>query len=217
MRKVTTINLGGNAYQVDEDGYEALRVYLDDAERALGANPDRAEILQDLEQAIGDKCDGFLGRHKNVVSAAEMQQILKEMGPVADGAAESGARASAAAGAAAGPEASGGPPPGPRPRRLYRIRDDSAWTITGVSNGMAAYVDIDVAWVRLLWIIATAMSGGALAIAYVVLVFLMPIANTPEEYAAAHGAPFNAQDVIDRLRSKKGAVGGTPDGSASVR
>ena len=56
MRKVTTINLNNNAYQIDEDGYEALRAYLDTAARALANNPDREEILSDLEQAIADKC-----------------------------------------------------------------------------------------------------------------------------------------------------------------
>ena len=45
MRKVTTINLNSNAYQIDEDGYEALRAYLDQADRALSNNPDREEII----------------------------------------------------------------------------------------------------------------------------------------------------------------------------
>ncbi len=82
MRKVTTINLNNNAYQIDEDGYEELRAYLDKAERALASNPDRAEILADLEQAIADKCRLALGPYKTVVSAAEIERILKEMGAV---------------------------------------------------------------------------------------------------------------------------------------
>ena len=45
-------------------------------------NPDRAEIIADLEQAIADKCRRFLGPHKTVVTAAEVEQIIREMGPV---------------------------------------------------------------------------------------------------------------------------------------
>ena len=45
MNKVIIINLNGNAYQLDETGYEALRAYLDDAAQRLRDNPDRAEIL----------------------------------------------------------------------------------------------------------------------------------------------------------------------------
>src|ERR1700742_2091355 len=83
MRKVTTINLNNNAYQVDEEGYEALRRYLEDAEHALAGNPDRGEIMADLEQAIADKCRDALGPYKTVVSAAEIEQIIQQMGPVA--------------------------------------------------------------------------------------------------------------------------------------
>ena len=45
MHKVIVINLSGNAYQIDEDGYHALRAYLDRAAANLAGNPDRAEIL----------------------------------------------------------------------------------------------------------------------------------------------------------------------------
>ena len=63
MQKVITINLNGNAYQVDEAGYAALVAYLEGAERQLEDNPDRAEIIADLEQAIAEKCRRFLGAH----------------------------------------------------------------------------------------------------------------------------------------------------------
>ena len=42
MQKVITINLNGNAYQLDERGYAALLAYLETAERQLADNPDRA-------------------------------------------------------------------------------------------------------------------------------------------------------------------------------
>ena len=44
MQKVITINLNGNAFQLDEDGYEALRAYLGDAKaytRIFEANRDQ--------------------------------------------------------------------------------------------------------------------------------------------------------------------------------
>src|ERR1700751_4212704 len=113
MQKVITFNLNGIAYQVDESGYGALVAYLEGAERQLKDNPDRAEIVADLEQAIADKCRGFLGPNKTVVSGDEVNRIIKEMGPVD---AESG-----------GSTGSADPRPGSaepaRPtRRLYRIQ-----------------------------------------------------------------------------------------------
>src|SRR4249920_3357847 len=114
MQKVVTINLNGNAYQTDEAGYTALIAYLEGAERSLKDNPDRAEIVADLEQAIADKCRGFLGAHKTVVTTSEVDQIIREMGPV-DG----------ASGADTPPRADNATRPGgsSAPRRLYLIDD----------------------------------------------------------------------------------------------
>ena len=78
MHKVIVINLNGHAYQVDEIGHDALRAYLDRAEAQLRGNPDLAEIMADLEQAIGEKCQRFLNPHKTVVSAAEVEQISRK-------------------------------------------------------------------------------------------------------------------------------------------
>jgi phage shock protein PspC (stress-responsive transcriptional regulator) len=195
MRKVTTINLNNNAYQIDEDGFEALREYLESAERALASNPDRAEILADLEQAIADKCRLALGTYKTVINAAEIERILKEMGPVAgstdDTSSDTGATASQT-GSAAGA--------GSRTRRLYRLREGQKWS--GVSSGLAAYAAVDVTWVRVAFVLLTIFGGGLGLLLYIVLVFVMPIATTPEEIAAAHGQPVNAQELVDRAKKK---------------
>src|SRR6266849_3437434 len=89
MQRVVSINLNGNAYQLDENAYNALFAYLDTAEAQLKDNPDRAEIIADLEQAIAEKCSTYLGPHKTVVTAAEVDRIIAQMGPV-DGGADSG-------------------------------------------------------------------------------------------------------------------------------
>ncbi len=192
MERVVTINLNGNPYQLDESAYDALRGYLASAEAALAANPDKAEIIRDLEQAVADKCAAYLSPHKSVVAAAEMTRILGEMGPV-EGAAEQ---------ASAGEEhAQSGEPPR---KRLYRLAGDSK--IAGVCSGVGAYFDIDANVIRLLFIIGFLFSGGTLLIVYIAMMFLIPSAQTSAEWAAAHGAPFNAQEVIDRAKREYARV-----------
>lgn len=187
MERVVTINLNGNPYQLEEPAYDALRAYLSRAQAALADNPDKAEIVRDLEQAIADKCGTFLSPSKSVVNAAEMTRILAEMGPVEG---EGEARAEGAA-----PRSEDYSRPN---RRLYRIYDRGAWT--GVSAGMAAYAGIDVAWVRVAWILSAFFTGGFTILIYLVMIFAVPVASTSEELAAAHGAPFNAQEVVDRAK-----------------
>ena len=186
MERVVTINLNGNAYQLEEPAYDALRAYLSRAEAALAANPDKAEIIRDLEQAIADKCAGHLGPGKTVVNAAEMARVLEEMGPVEGETNSEAPRADSA-----------GDHDGPR-RRLYRIKDGA--NIAGVCTGMAAFFDIDVNIIRLLWIVTALFTSGAAILVYIAMMFLVPSAHTSEEWAAAHGVPFNAQEVIDRAK-----------------
>jgi phage shock protein PspC (stress-responsive transcriptional regulator) len=194
MRKVTTINLNNNAYQIDEEGYDALRDYLSAAERNLEGNPDRAEILADLEQAIGDKCRACLGAHKTVVSVDDIRRILAEMGPVEGS-------ASAAAGAAPGATpgtGSTGPAGYPFPRRMYRLSENRMWA--GVCSGLGAYFGVDAVWVRVLFVLLTIFTGGVWILIYIAMCFIVPMAETAEERAAAYGAPFNANELINRVK-----------------
>ena len=192
MNKVITINLNGKAYQLEEAGYEALRKYLDAARAALHEDPDKDEIMADLEAAVADKCDTCLKGAKNVVTAEEVAGIIAKMGPVeGKGAAAAGADANSAEGA----EKSAAP------KRLYRIVEGSI--IRGVCTGLAAYFNIDVTLVRVLFVLLTIFTGGGWVLGYIVLTLVMPIARTADEVAQAHGeTPFTAQDVIDRARGE---------------
>lgn len=207
MRQVITVSLNGRAYALEDDAHAALGAYLAEASRALAANPDKDEIIADLEQAIADKCDRCLAAHKTVVSRAEIVAIIGEMGPV-DGAPPSpvGTADSAAGAAPAGetPRAESAVPPpggpGPAPRRLYQISEGAL--ISGVCNGLAAYFNLDVTIVRLAFVVLTFLTGGMTVLVYLVLMFVVPYASTSEEHAAARGVPFNARVLVEQAKQK---------------
>jgi phage shock protein PspC (stress-responsive transcriptional regulator) len=194
MQKVISINLNGNAYQFEEGGYDALQDYLARADRELKDNPDRAEIMADLEQAIADKCQKYLGSNKSVVTAAEATQVIAEMGPVSSGPATGGSEQAGDAGEKR-ESATSAPVP---PKRLYRIPDGAM--IAGVCNGIATYFQLDVTLVRIGFVVLALLTKGVGILIYVVMMFVVPEANTPEERAAAGGVPFNAKEVVDRVK-----------------
>jgi phage shock protein PspC (stress-responsive transcriptional regulator) len=203
MRPVISVSLNGRAYQLEDDAHAALADYLDAAARALAGNPDRAEILGDLEQAIADKCERCLGPHKTVVARNEIEQVIREMGPVDSGAASGAqpdgmssgaeARGSGAEGAAAQPGAA-------TSKRLYQISDGAL--ISGVCKGIAVYLDVDVTPVRVIFAVAAVLTGGLAILAYLVMMFIVPYASTPEEQAAARGLPFNARVLVEQAKLK---------------
>jgi phage shock protein PspC (stress-responsive transcriptional regulator) len=192
MNKVITISLNGNAYQLEESGYEALRTYLAQAENRLRDNPDKSEIMSDLEQAIAEKCSRYLNPQKTVVAGSEIERILKDMGPVdppTDGV-ESGTSTGGG----------GGPSAEPTHRRLYQISEGAM--ISGVCNGFAAYFKVDVTIVRIIFVALALLTGGLWILAYVAMMFVVPFANTSEEQAAARGLPFNARELIERAKKQ---------------
>lgn len=192
MQKVISINLNGNAYQLDESGYDTLREYLAAAESALASDPDRAEIMSDLEQAIAEKCQRFLGPNKSVVNAGEVEQIVREMGPIEPASEESATGAGEKSGDRKQDE--------PRPRRLFRNPDGAM--IAGVCNGLGSYLGVDVTLVRIAFVLVAVLSKGAGIVIYVAMMFVVPEARTGEERAAAGGAPFNAKEVIERAKKQ---------------
>jgi len=191
MNKVVTIHLDGIAYQLEESAYDTLRAYLDKAKQTLAQNPDKDEILKDLEQAIGAKLSTYLNAHKQVVTSADVDTVIGEMGPVAaDG---------------TGPESSGTSSDSSNSgwswphKRLYRIREGKV--IAGVCNGLAVYFNVDVTLVRILFIVATIFFHGLGGLAYIILMLVLPVARTPKDYENLSGIPpVTAQDLVDRAK-----------------
>ena len=185
MNKVTTINLNGHAYQFEEAGYELLKKYLDQARKKLDDDPDKEEILADFERAIADKCDSHLRAHKNVITTEEAKKIIDDMGPVepsddTDKKSDGDDRQ--------------------QPKRLYTLNDGAI--IGGVCNGLAAYMNLDVTVVRLVFVLLVFITGGSMILIYLLLMLVIPEARTPEEKAELRGERFSAQEVIGRAKLK---------------
>ncbi|HWA64588.1 MAG TPA: PspC domain-containing protein [Candidatus Paceibacterota bacterium] len=190
MNKVTSINLNGNAFQVEETGYARLQEYLHTAAEHLANDPDKNEITQDIEQSIADKFQRFLTPHKTVVTDSEVEQIVAEMGPVktqADG------EKSDNTGESKEKDQS-------NPKRLYRVKENSM--LAGVCSGLAAYFNVDVVLIRLAFVLLAVFSHGFGILAYIVMMLVVPSAKTPAQKSAAFGAPFNAQDLINRVKNE---------------
>lgn len=187
MNKVTTINLNGNAYQLEEGGYELLRNYLEQARKNLDGDPDCDEILTDLERAIAEKCAVHLNARKTVITEKEVHKIINDMGPVE--VVEDKAH-----------EKEHADKSELQPKRLYMLRDGAI--IGGVANGLAAYFNVDVTVIRLLFVLLVFASGGVWILVYLLMVLIVPEAETPEQKAELRGQKFSAQHVLDRARQK---------------
>src|SRR6185369_3524063 len=158
MDKTIMVSLNGHAEQfgLDEDAYARLERYLARANARLEADPDRAEVLRDLERSIGDRLATLQASDVRLVRVADIDGVLEDVGSVDTGSDPAPDEAE----------------PMPRRRRLYRIREGQQ--IAGVCTGLAAYSEIRVDWVRTIFVVGTLGTAGILGLVYLALAFILP-------------------------------------------
>jgi phage shock protein PspC (stress-responsive transcriptional regulator) len=189
MQRISvTARLNRSTLQFEEAAYARLANYLDEAARTLAGNPDQAEILSDLEQAIADKCTSRMQSGQGVVTLAELEPALEEIGSV---------QVPGAAPAAA-------PPPRDAPRPLQQVSEGAI--ISGVCQGLARYLRVDVTLVRVIAVLLLFVSGGAMILVYLILMLLLPFAPREPGSEPIRTIPAKSRQFAGFVRSKLGAA-----------
>lgn len=195
MKRVTIVNLAGRAWHVEDAGVTALDAWLADARTRLAADPDVDELIADFERAIDERFRDLAPGERDVVTESQVAGILAALGTVEPAEPlESGE-----------PDAVGTEPPPSREyvplreRKLYRLEGDDAM-LGGVCAGLAAYLHVDVTVVRVLTVLLTLLTSGAVFLAYIVMWLIVPAASTPEQRAQARGAGLTAEEMLARAR-----------------
>ena len=172
MQTVRQINLSDHpmTFRVSEDAYEVLKQYLENAKLRLKDDPDYEDVLHDLEQSIGEKLAVQQPTADAVVTLDDIKSVLGQVGPV-----DSGSNF---------PDVSEELPRSQR--RLYRIKEGQ--DIFGVCQGVSAYSDINVDWVRTIFLALAAVTGGIFLLVYLGMGFFLPVVATREEYFALNKA-----------------------------
>jgi len=158
QRLSATVRLHRSTLQFEDAACARLERYLAEATHALEGNPDQAEILTDLEQAVADQCTKRMRADQGVVTLAELEPALEEIGsvqlPGAAGPADLSPRDTA--------------------RPLQQV-SEGAW-ISGVCQGFARYLGLDVTLLRVIAVLLLFVSGGGMIVVYLVLMLLLPYA-----------------------------------------
>jgi phage shock protein PspC (stress-responsive transcriptional regulator) len=189
MQRISvTARLNRSTLQFEEAAYARLANYLDEAARTLAGNPDQAEILSDLEQAIADKCTSRMQSGQGVVTLAELEPALEEIGSV---------QVPGAAHAA-------DPPPRDATRPLQQVSEGAI--ISGVCQGLARYLRVDVTLVRVIAVLLLFVSGGAMILVYLILMLLLPFAPREPGSEPIRTIPAKSRQFAGFVRSKLGAA-----------
>lgn len=187
QRISSTVRLNRSTLQFEEAAYQRLEGYLAEAARALEGNPDEAEILADLEQAVADQCMRRMPAGQTLVTLAELEPALEEIGSV---------------------QAPGNGPASPHapleasPRVLQQISEGAV--ISGVCLGLARYFRLDVTLLRVISVLLLLGTGGAMVLVYLGLMLLMPYAPLEPGGTPLRWLPAKCRALMEFLRAKLG-------------
>jgi len=186
MKKTISINIGGNIFHIEEEGYNKLKSYLESVYKFFSTFEDSKEITDDIENRIAEKFYSELKKNKEAISAKQVDELIASMGTVADFEAtledepvdqkqeDSKRTESKQTDSKQKSTNEGGA------KKLYRNAKRKA--LGGVASGIANYFSMDPIWIRLLWVIFT-MTFGIGLLAYIILWIVLPESDDLEDKA----------------------------------
>lgn len=204
MKKTLTINLNNTVFHIDEDAYETLQNYLEELKSHFAGETDCDEILRDVEARI---CELFNERIRfglQVITLPNVEEIINMMGQpsdygtVADDTDEAKTESETQA-----EEASAGPAPQSEKayrgrKRLYRDKENGM--IGGVAAGLAAYLNIDVTWIRVLMLIFTIITSGSMFLIYMILWIITPSADSAAQKLEMRGIDPTIENISSFIK-----------------
>jgi phage shock protein PspC (stress-responsive transcriptional regulator) len=181
MKKTLTINLAGMVYHIDDDAYSKLKGFLEALDRKLNNEPNKKEIIADIEARIAELLNERLNIKRQVVIMADIEYITETIGDpemIFDETPPSDKTSSKAYNR--------------KYRRMYRDPDNRM--VAGVCSGLAAYWHLDPAVVRIVFVVLTIMGLSGLII-YLILLIVLPEAQTTAQKLEMRGEPVTIESI----------------------
>jgi phage shock protein PspC (stress-responsive transcriptional regulator) len=185
MKITVSINLGGYSFNIDEDAYAELKMYLRNLELHFAGEESSSEILSDIETRMAELFRTKLTSYKQVIDIKDVQQVMTVLGTPEDISDNEGPTLRDKFSA-------------PGYHRMYRDPDHRA--IGGVCAGIAAYWNIELWVVRLIFLVLALMGFGILI--YLILYIVLPEAKTTAEKISMKGNPVNIHNIKDSVKQE---------------
>jgi phage shock protein PspC (stress-responsive transcriptional regulator) len=175
MKKIININLSGRVIPIEDSAYEKLQAYIESLRRYFGNEESRDEIINDIESRIAELLHEKIRKGADAVTDQDVNEVIASMGTVEDFEAEEKENIAAPAAAASSQQTNAGADYTYSKREKSRLyRDSGDKMIGGVCSGIANYLGIDPAIVRILFAIISFGGFGLGFLAYIILWIILP-------------------------------------------
>jgi phage shock protein PspC (stress-responsive transcriptional regulator) len=175
MKKIININLSGRVIPIEDSAYEKLQGYIESLRRFFANEESRDEIINDIESRIAELLHEKIRKGAAAVTDEDVQEVITSMGTVEDFEAEEKENIAAPTAAASSQQTNPGADYTYSKREKSRLyRDSGDKMIGGVCSGIANYLGIDPAIVRILFAIISFGGFGLGFLAYIILWIILP-------------------------------------------
>ncbi|WGD35040.1 PspC domain-containing protein [Olleya sp. YS] len=193
MNKTVNINLAGIFFHIDEDAYLKLQRYLEAIKRSFTDSQGRSEIIADIEARIAELFSERMKTDRQVIGNKEVEDVITIMGQpedylVDDEIFEDEPNKSYTHSKSSKSSNS---------KKLFRDTENSY--IGGVCAGLAHYFNIDVIWVRLVWILLVFGAGTGIFL-YILLWIFIPEATTTSDKLTMTGEEVTITNIEKKIK-----------------
>ena len=84
MKKTFTISLGHSVFNVEEDAYDVLKIYLDSIKNYFQKMENDSEIISDFELRIAENFSSKLSSGKQYINLTDVKEVIQIMGSLDD-------------------------------------------------------------------------------------------------------------------------------------
>ncbi len=84
MKKTFTISLGHSVFNVEEDAYDVLKMYLDSIKNYFQKMENDSEIISDFELRIAENFSSKLSSGKQYINLSDVKEVIQIMGSLDD-------------------------------------------------------------------------------------------------------------------------------------
>lgn len=165
MKQVININYHGRIIPIEITAYDILKSYSETLNRYFQNEAGKEEIINDIESRIGELFQERLKSGANCITDNDVNAVIKSMGNPEDFDAEYNTESQHQQ------EQKTETPELKKTHRLYR--DENNKIIGGVCSGLANYFNVDVALVRIVFVVMVVSFGFGI-LPYLILCIAVP-------------------------------------------
>ncbi len=204
MKKIININLSGRVIPIEDSAYQQLQQYMESLRRHFANEEGRDEIINDIESRIAELMNEHLRKGASHISDEYVQEVINTMGRPEDFDDSEAEFEKQATGGSSESNTSGNYQQQSRfsSKRFYRDVNDKF--IGGVCSGLASYLNVDPAIVRIIFAILAFGGWGSGFLIYILLWIFVPAKNVDS---------FNGKRLYRNPEDK--VIGGVAGGLAA--